>query len=154
MAGAAPAIHSEIDAAGALLGDLVGEWGPDAPEDSLAKRLANELRGTVPVVHGAGPTVAPALRWKTQINENAEAAAFASELPEADHNEICGWERGGSPHRFPPSSWRTPTSTRVCAAASSSPPPRPSAPGPRRSGVARGDSRLERCCRWCCWATW
>jgi glucose/mannose-6-phosphate isomerase len=35
-----------------------------------------------------------ARRWKTQINENAEAAAFWSELPEADHNEICGWERG------------------------------------------------------------
>ena len=37
---------------------------------------------------------APARRWKTQLNENAEAAAFWSELPEADHNEICGWERG------------------------------------------------------------
>jgi glucose/mannose-6-phosphate isomerase len=45
-------------------------------------------------VHGAGPTVAPARRWKTQLNENADAAAFWSELPEANHNEICGWERG------------------------------------------------------------
>jgi glucose/mannose-6-phosphate isomerase len=97
LAGAGPAIHSEIDASAALLGDLVAEWGPDAPEDSLAKRLARELHGSIPLVHGAGPTVAPALRWKTQINENAKAAAFASQLPEADHNEICAWERGSAP---------------------------------------------------------
>ena len=33
-----------------------------------------------------------AYRWKTQINENAKLPAFAHELPEADHNEIVGWE--------------------------------------------------------------
>ena len=32
-----------------------------------------------------------AQRWKTEINENAKAPAFWGELPEADHNEICGW---------------------------------------------------------------
>jgi glucose/mannose-6-phosphate isomerase len=31
-------------------------------------------------------------RWKTQINENAKLPAFTAELPEADHNEIAGWE--------------------------------------------------------------
>ena len=31
-------------------------------------------------------------RWKTQVNENAKLPAFFSELPEADHNEICGWD--------------------------------------------------------------
>jgi glucose/mannose-6-phosphate isomerase len=40
--------------------------------------------------------MAPARRWKSQLNENAKAPAFASVLPEADHNEICGWERGAS----------------------------------------------------------
>ena len=44
------------------------------------------------MVHGAELTAAPARRWKTQINENANVAAFASELPEANHNEIEGWE--------------------------------------------------------------
>ena len=33
-----------------------------------------------------------AYRWKTQINENAKVPAFSAELPEADHNEIVGWE--------------------------------------------------------------
>jgi glucose/mannose-6-phosphate isomerase len=32
-----------------------------------------------------------ARRWKTQVNENAKLPCFYSELPEADHNEICGW---------------------------------------------------------------
>jgi glucose/mannose-6-phosphate isomerase len=87
LCGAAPGLHAEIDTAAELLGELATEW--DAP-----KALATGLRGTVPVVHGAGPTVAVARRWKTQINENAKAAAFYSELPEANHNEICSWERG------------------------------------------------------------
>ena len=94
LCGAAPGVHAEIDMATALLEQLVEEWGPDAPEDSEAKALARSLQGTIPVVHGAGPTSAPARRWKTQLNENADAAAFWSELPEANHNEICGWERG------------------------------------------------------------
>ena len=94
LCNAAPALHSETDTASALLERLVEEWGPDSSDDSLGKALARRLQGTLPVVHGAGPTAAVARRWRTQINENAESAAFASELPEANHNEICGWERG------------------------------------------------------------
>jgi glucose/mannose-6-phosphate isomerase len=45
----------------------------------------------VPVIAGAGLTASVAYRWKTQINENAKLPAFASELPELDHNEILGW---------------------------------------------------------------
>jgi glucose/mannose-6-phosphate isomerase len=92
--GAAPGLHTEIDAAAALLGELVARWGPDGPDDSPPKALARWLQGTVPVIHGADPTLAPARRLKSQLNENANAAAFASVLPEANHNEICGWERG------------------------------------------------------------
>jgi glucose/mannose-6-phosphate isomerase len=94
LCGAAPAVHSEIDTAGPVLSRLASEWGPDAPEASRAKAIARALQGTVPVVHGAEPTAAVARRWCTQINENAKGAAFWSELPEANHNEICGWERG------------------------------------------------------------
>ncbi len=94
LSGAAPGLHTEIDAAAALLGKLAKEWGPDAGDESLAGRLARVLRGSVAVIHGADPTMAPARRWKSQLNENAKAPAFASVLPEADHNEICGWERG------------------------------------------------------------
>jgi len=94
LCGAAPGVHAEIDGATGLLERLAEEWGPGAPEDSQAKQVAALLRGCVPVIHGAGPTAALARRWHTQINENAETAAFWAELPEANHNEICGWERG------------------------------------------------------------
>jgi glucose/mannose-6-phosphate isomerase len=94
LCGAAPGLHSEIDTAAELLTSLAAEWGPDAPDDCEAKQLARSLQGTIPVIHGAGPTTAVARRWKTQLNENADAAAFASQLPEANHNEICGWDRG------------------------------------------------------------
>jgi glucose/mannose-6-phosphate isomerase len=145
LCGAAPGLHSEIDTATALLERLVEEWGPDSPEDSLAKDVARQLQGTVPVVHGAGTTVAPARRWKTQLNENADAAAFWSELPEANHNEICGWARGA---RFAPFSAvfledpdQHPRIVRrielTCAEVERS-------GGSAVRAAARGDSRLER----------
>ncbi len=94
LCGAAPALHAEIDTATSLLERLVEEWGPGAAEDSLAKSIASQLHGTLPVIHGASATIAPARRWSTQINENADTPAFWSELPEGNHNQICGWERG------------------------------------------------------------
>jgi glucose/mannose-6-phosphate isomerase len=94
LCGAAPQLHTELDAANGLLEQLAEAWGPDADEDSEAKALARRLHGSMPVIHGSGPTAAPARRWKTQLNENAGMAAFWSELPEAGHNEICSWERG------------------------------------------------------------
>jgi glucose/mannose-6-phosphate isomerase len=89
---AAGAVGDEAEGAAPLLASLAQEWGPDGADDSEAKRIARALHGGIPVVVGAGRTAAPALRWKTQINENASSPAFASELPEADHNEICGYE--------------------------------------------------------------
>jgi glucose/mannose-6-phosphate isomerase len=96
LCGAAPQLHAEIDTATGLLETLVEEWGPAAPDDSLAKRIARELDGTIPVIHGASATTSPARRWSTQVNENAKAPAVWSELPEANHNQICGWERGAA----------------------------------------------------------
>jgi glucose/mannose-6-phosphate isomerase len=91
LCGAAPSIRDEVEAAAALAGELAAEWAPEAAEDGEAKRLARALDGTIPVITGAGLTASVAYRWKTQINENAEIPAFASKLPEHDHNEIVGW---------------------------------------------------------------
>jgi glucose/mannose-6-phosphate isomerase len=81
--GASPSLRSEIEASAATLRAV-------ANDDAPARELAAALRDRVPVVYGAGRTAAPAIRWKTQLNENAKVAAFANELPEADHNEVCG----------------------------------------------------------------
>jgi glucose/mannose-6-phosphate isomerase len=100
LAGIAEPLHTEIDVAAAHAEDLVAEWGPDGPDDSLAKTLALSLHGTIPQIAGAGLTAPIAYRWKTQINENAKLPAFSAELPELDHNEIMGWEGASELGRF------------------------------------------------------
>ena len=100
--------------------ELAAEWGPDAPEDSLAKPLARGLHGTIPRSRGAGLTAPVAYRWKTQLNENAKIPAFAHELPELDHNEIVGWDGAPTRAASPRSSSTTrSTCTRASARASS-----------------------------------
>ena len=94
ICGAAPSLRSEVDAAAALERKLTDDWGPDAPDNSLAKSLARTLHGSIPVIYGAGMTAAVARRWKSQVNENAKRHGFFAELPEADHNEICAWASG------------------------------------------------------------
>ena len=100
LAGVGERLHTEIDVAADRAERLIAEWGPDGPEDSLAKRLARSLAGTTPQIAGAGITAPVAYRWKTQINENANMPAFASELPELNHNEIVGWEGADALGRF------------------------------------------------------
>jgi glucose/mannose-6-phosphate isomerase len=100
IAGVAPSLRAEVQAAAALTQRLGAEWGPDGAEGGLAKEMARRLLGTVPVIAGAGLTAELAYRWKTQINENAELPAFASSLPELNHNEIVGWAAAKDLARF------------------------------------------------------
>ena len=90
-AGVAPRLGSEVEAAAAFL---------EGNREELryrAKEVAAAMEGKLPVVYGAGSTAAVARRWKTQVNENAKLPAFFSELPEANHNEICAWEASAAP---------------------------------------------------------
>jgi glucose/mannose-6-phosphate isomerase len=85
LAGIAPRVHTEIDAAAAFLAEQT---------DSLqqqARELATLIAGAVPVIYGSDLTAPVARRWKTQVNENAKFPAYWGELPEADHNELLGW---------------------------------------------------------------
>lgn len=94
LAGVAPRVHTEIDAAAAFL---------EEEREGLrfrAEEIAGLIGAAVPVVHGADLTAPVARRWKTQVNENAKLHAFFSELPEADHNEICGWAGEPGEPRF------------------------------------------------------
>ena len=85
---------AELDDARKVLLDAVEALAPAVPTDqNLAKQVALGLLDSVPVIWGAETTAAIAQRWKCQINENAEMAAYWSVLPEADHNEICAYGR-------------------------------------------------------------
>ena len=65
---------------------------PGAVPEALARRLGR----TIPLVYGsAGATAVAAQWWKTQVNLNAKAPAFAATLPELTHDELAGWGQGG-----------------------------------------------------------
>lgn len=71
---------------------VVQDSRPSVPTvDNPAKRLAHELFGCIPVVIGYGLSRPVAKRWVNQFNENGKTIAFASEIPEMDHNEIVGY---------------------------------------------------------------
>ena len=61
-----------------------------------AEQLARRIGRTIPLVYGGGAVgETAALRWKTQVNENAKAPAFYAAQPELCHNEVCGWGQHG-----------------------------------------------------------
>jgi glucose/mannose-6-phosphate isomerase len=100
LCGAAVSVRDEIEGAAALAAELAREWGPDSDDGSEAKALARRLHGTVPVIAGIELGAAAAYRWKCQINENSGVLAFASALPELDHNEVVGWPAARELGRF------------------------------------------------------
>ncbi|HNV85602.1 MAG TPA: bifunctional phosphoglucose/phosphomannose isomerase [Candidatus Omnitrophota bacterium] len=58
-----------------------------------AVSLAEKLQGKVPVIYASDHLEAVCLRWRGQIEENAEALAAHHLIPEMNHNEIAGWAR-------------------------------------------------------------
>jgi glucose/mannose-6-phosphate isomerase len=94
--GLIPAVGTDLEEAGAVLETIAGEVGPEIPvRDNPAKTLAQWIGDRIPVVWGAeGLGSVAAVRWKTELNENAKTPAWASSLPELDHNEVVGWSKG------------------------------------------------------------
>jgi len=63
-------------------------------KENPAKELAQALHGCVPVIYGtAGNTDLVAMRFKTQINENAKQPAYWNAFSELNHNEILALVR-------------------------------------------------------------
>ena len=63
---------------------------------SESEAIAQRIGRTIPLVHGAQAVgAAAAMRWKTQVNENAKSPAFFSVYPELGHNELAGWGQNG-----------------------------------------------------------
>ena len=84
LAPQAAALREAADVVEGLLGG-VGQ--------ALADDLADALSGRAAIIYGGeGIGAVAAQRWKTQLNENANAPAWTGALPEIDHNEIVGWD--------------------------------------------------------------
>jgi glucose/mannose-6-phosphate isomerase len=87
-----PSLTSDLEEARATISGAIAAYGPDVPETgNPAKQLARSLQNAVPLIWGAEATAPIAVRWKGQFNENAKIPAFASSIPELDHNEIVGF---------------------------------------------------------------
>lgn len=66
--------------------------GAERP-DNQARLIAQDLQGNLPVIWGSSArSEIAAMRWKTQINENAKSPAYFNSFPELNHNEIVGFE--------------------------------------------------------------
>ena len=92
-AGLLPDLTDDVDETIVELDALLPRLGPAAPRGAnLAKDLAFRIDDRVPVIWGSeGIGAVAAGRWKTQFNENAKIPAWASSMPELDHNEVVGW---------------------------------------------------------------
>ena len=80
-----------IDATCRTLERLAEEWGPEADADSLAKRSRSESMERSLRVRAVRPHRRDPL--KSELNEDPKLLALSAELPEADHDEIVGWQR-------------------------------------------------------------
>ncbi|UCE15778.1 MAG: bifunctional phosphoglucose/phosphomannose isomerase [Candidatus Bathyarchaeota archaeon] len=65
-------------------------------KENPSKKLALELKGTIPVVYGFRQYSAIARRLKTQFNENSKVPSRYDVFPELNHNEVVGWEASES----------------------------------------------------------
>jgi glucose/mannose-6-phosphate isomerase len=99
--GVIPTLGAEVDHVARVLEELRNRIGPEVQAASNpAKSLASAIGERFPVIWGAdGVGGVAAARWRTELNENAKVPAFASALPELDHNEVVGWSPG-SGERF------------------------------------------------------
>jgi glucose/mannose-6-phosphate isomerase len=95
-AGLLAGVGVDLDEALEQLAKVVAVNAPAVPIDGApAKVLARRIGDRAVVVWGAdGVGAVAAARWKAQFNENAKLPAFASALPELDHNEVVGWSAG------------------------------------------------------------
>ncbi len=91
--GLAGGMARDLAGAAGFVAERMGSLADPAGEPAA---VARRIGRTIPLVHGsAGPVAVAARRWKSQVNLNAKAPAFAAELPDLAHDEIAGWGQHG-----------------------------------------------------------
>ena len=91
--GLVSSVTSEVSDAVRSLRQVSEKNSPEKPlEKNIAKKMALNINGTIPVVYGFEIYCAVAHRLKTQFNENSKIPAKWEYFSELNHNEIVGWE--------------------------------------------------------------
>ncbi len=65
------------------------------------KSLAQTLKGKIPLIYASATNFPIAYYWKVSFNETAKISAFCNALPEANHNEIEGFDGSSVSPRAP-----------------------------------------------------
>lgn len=83
---------ADLEEAAVACEEVVAAHGPEAAGDSL-RAWAESCADGLPVIYAPASPYAPcAVRWRSQLNENAKVLAHTALFPEQNHNEIVGWE--------------------------------------------------------------
>ncbi|HLC39135.1 MAG TPA: bifunctional phosphoglucose/phosphomannose isomerase [Patescibacteria group bacterium] len=82
--------QKDIDEAIVILNQVNENLKPENKTGrNLAKRIANQIFGSVPFVWSAENLEEVARRWKCQFNENSKYSSYFEALPELNHNTIA-----------------------------------------------------------------
>lgn len=91
--GVIPPVEDDVKRASESLRGILSRNSVEIPlVDNSAKKLAAELSGYIPVVYGWRHLSSAAYRLMTDFQENSKVPAKSAVLPEANHNEILGWQ--------------------------------------------------------------
>lgn len=86
-------LEKEMQETVRVLKKLAAENSSKVPRNkNLAKKLAWQLRSTIPVVYGFRQYRGVACRFKSELNENSKIPAKYENFPELNHNDVVGWE--------------------------------------------------------------
>jgi len=85
--------RSEIEESMHVIKIVSEENSPQIPtKNNSSKKLALQLKDSVPVIYGFRQYGAIVHRLKTQFNENSKVPSRYEVFPELNHNEVVGWE--------------------------------------------------------------
>ncbi len=70
---------------------LLGSLDPAALEER-GKKLAADMKGSIPVVYTSSRNLSIAYNWKIKFNETGKIPAFCNVFPELNHNEMTGFD--------------------------------------------------------------
>jgi len=84
--------EAQLGVAAKISQGMISTLSPEVPkEQNLAKIIATEMHGRLPIIYGAEFLKPVTSRWKTQLNENGKVWAFYESLPELNHNAVAGY---------------------------------------------------------------
>lgn len=83
-------IGNQFEAEMAACADLLDEEEKNIV--SYTEKLANGMKGYLPMVYSDSKLHSVAVRIQQQLNENGKHLAHVNQFPEMNHNELVGWE--------------------------------------------------------------